>query len=312
MSEVIELSADPINRPARSIGWYLGDTPGPRWILVGGLHGNEPDGEEAIDRVLEHLNRERPAFRGSIFGVRGNTRALATGVRAIDRDLNRGWRREHVDSLRAGAKAENAEDLEMLELLDHVEPLAVEAEGAVHYVDLHCTSGDAPPFLVMADEPENRRAVHGVEAPIIFGLESIFAGTFVDHLRDEGHVGFSFEGGKRCCPASRDFHVALLWTLFESHGCLAPESVPDRHEHRERLARAGADLPRAVHVRYRHAVTPADSFEMAPGFRTFDRIEPGDELGRDRAGAVKAPIGGYLLLPLYQKQGSDGFFIGQA
>lgn len=48
---------------------------------------------------------------------------------------------------------------------------------------------------------------------------------------------------------------------------------------------------------------------MHPGFATFDPIETGQLLARNAAGAVTAPGSGFLLMPLYQELGADGFFI---
>jgi hypothetical protein len=51
---------------------------------------------------------------------------------------------------------------------------------------------------------------------------------------------------------------------------------------------------------------------MDPGFRNFRRVAKGQRLGQDARGPVTAPLGGLLFLPLYQKQGDDGFFIVRA
>jgi succinylglutamate desuccinylase len=62
----------------------------------------------------------------------------------------------------------------------------------------------------------------------------------------------------------------------------------------------------------RHAVTPEDSFVMEPGFRNLDLARAGQLLARDRKGEIRAPRDGLVILPLYQGQGSDGFFWGRA
>jgi succinylglutamate desuccinylase len=48
---------------------------------------------------------------------------------------------------------------------------------------------------------------------------------------------------------------------------------------------------------------------MLPGFRSFQRIEAGEILATDGKGEVRSPETGLLLLPLYQPQGEDGFFL---
>ena len=48
---------------------------------------------------------------------------------------------------------------------------------------------------------------------------------------------------------------------------------------------------------------------MMPGFKNFQPIEKGQLLGHDARGEVRAPKNGCILMPLYQQQGDEGFFI---
>jgi succinylglutamate desuccinylase len=48
---------------------------------------------------------------------------------------------------------------------------------------------------------------------------------------------------------------------------------------------------------------------MLPGFKNFDAIEKNQILAKNKHGDILAPYSGYILMPLYQKQGEDGFFI---
>jgi succinylglutamate desuccinylase len=51
---------------------------------------------------------------------------------------------------------------------------------------------------------------------------------------------------------------------------------------------------------------------MEPGFKNLDHARAEQLLARDRNGEIRAPRDGLVLLPLYQKQGEDGFFWGRA
>ena len=48
---------------------------------------------------------------------------------------------------------------------------------------------------------------------------------------------------------------------------------------------------------------------MEPGFRSFDPVEKGQVLAHDRHGDLRAHEDGRILLPLYQHQGLDGYFL---
>jgi hypothetical protein len=76
------------------------------------------------------------------------------------------------------------------------------------------------------------------------------------------------------------------------------------------LKRAGGGR-RVVEVRHRHAIVPEDDFRMEPGFRNFQPVHRGQVLARDRKGEITARETGLILMPLYQRLGDDGFFLGR-
>ena len=78
---------------------------------------------------------------------------------------------------------------------------------------------------------------------------------------------------------------------------------------RDKLVRAAAGAPAILEMTYRHAITGENAFSMLPGFASFEPVTAGQTVAVDARGDVTAPKGGYLLMPLYQKQGDDGFFI---
>ena len=50
---------------------------------------------------------------------------------------------------------------------------------------------------------------------------------------------------------------------------------------------------------------------MEPGFANIQRIQAGQLLARDRQGEIRAREDGVLVMPLYQRLGDDGFFLGK-
>jgi len=48
---------------------------------------------------------------------------------------------------------------------------------------------------------------------------------------------------------------------------------------------------------------------MSPGYANFHRVSAGQSVARDQHGDIVVEEGGRLLMPLYQKQGEDGFFL---
>lgn len=102
---------------------------------------------------------------------------------------------------------------------------------------------------------------------------------------------------------------AAIWIALESCGVLPSGVQPEVPHARWVLAQARGSAPRFVEVRYRHPVESTAGFEMVPGFESFQPIRSGQILAASRAGEVRTPLSGRILMPLYQEQGEDGFFV---
>jgi succinylglutamate desuccinylase len=296
----------------RLLGSYCTGAAGPTVVVVAGIHGNEPAGIEAARRVLARLERDRPAIAGEIVVLAGNVTALERGVRFLDVDLNRQWLPHRVAAIRAGARPIAAvEERELTGLLDGLGAVVARATGPVYFVDLHTSSADGPPFVTVGDTLRNRRFARTLPLPLILGLEEQVDGALLEFLNNHGIVTLGVEGGQHEDRRSVDCHEAVLWLALLASGVLPADAVPDGERHRELLERASRGIPRVVEVRYRHAIRPDDRFRMDPGFTSFQSIRAGQMLGRDRRGEVRAPSSGLVLLPLYQGQGEDGFFVAR-
>jgi predicted deacylase len=296
----------------RLVGQLAGEAAGPTLLCTASLHGNELAGLRALQKVFARLEAERPRMRGEFVGLVGNLTAVSLGERFVDSDLNRHWSPAKVAALRArrADALEDAEDLEAGQLLEEIDSAAARARGEVYCLDLHTTSGESPPFATAMDTLRNRRFALRFPVPHVLGLEEHLDHTLLDHLDGEGFITLGFEGGQHDDPRSVDHCEAAVWLALAETGVLIePDGVPAVEEARKRLAAAATGLPQAVEVRYRHGLRDDDGFEMLPGFVSFQTISEGDLLGRNDRGELRAPEGGGILMPLYQRQGDDGFFV---
>jgi len=64
-------------------------------------------------------------------------------------------------------------------------------------------------------------------------------------------------------------------------------------------------------LKLRYKIDEEEDFVMEPGFTNFQRIFKGQVLAKNNKGDVLSPVDGNIFMPLYQKQGNDGFFIVQ-
>jgi succinylglutamate desuccinylase len=305
----------------REIGRYGSAEAGPTLVATGGLHGNEPGGVVALGRVFRELAERKPAMKGQLLGLVGNSCALARSTRFVDEDMNRVWTKAGVEALRRqDPSQDHSEQREQRELLAILDPLLAAAAAnprrRAMLLDLHSTSGGGPPFIVMGDTLQNRELAFALKAPVLLGLEENIEGTLIEYFAAGGNVAVVLEGGQNEDPRTADNHESALWIALVACGLLDAAQVPDLARHTARLAAAASGVPGVIEVVHRHDIAPENetNFRMLPGLKGFMQIEKGRLLAHDGPHAqaqVTAPFSGVLLMPRYQPKGLDGFFMGK-
>lgn len=298
------------SRFPRVLGRHRGSVPGPTLVICAGLHGNEPAGVLAAQRVSAALDNLTLPLRGEWMAIVGNVAALNADRRFLVQDLNRCWSEPEVRSMLARDPAQDSpEQSEQRELVEIFGEAAQRSRGQLIVLDLHTTSAESPPFLVLSDTLANRSIAAGLPGTVILGLEEAVDGTLLDYMSQLGHRGVVVESGQHREEKAISFHESFIWLAFAAAGLLDERDVPGYHEHAHVLREACRSAPRVVEVRHRHPVEDEDEFVMRPGFRSFQKVEQDDVIADDRSGPVRTPRAGMLLMPLYQELGSDGFFV---
>ena len=297
----------------RILGTYSRGLPGPQVLVTGGVHGNEPAGIVAVQRVLAALEGKSAPLRGSLTGIAGNRAGLAKGARYLTRDLNRRWVLDDMVALLSRDRAEDtAEDREQRELLELFAPLLATTEEPLVFIDLHSTSGDGAPFSCMADVIRNRKIAFSLGVPVVLGLEEVIDGSMLGFLCDLGHIGVAIEGGQHDHPGTADNHESAIWIALVAAGCLDAAHVPDLADHRRRLREVTRGLPQVIEIRHRHVVHDENEpFTMLPGFTNFQPVREQQVVASDAQGEVRTPEAALMMLPRYQPQGEDGYFLAR-
>ena len=297
-------------RVPRELGRLVGvDESGPTMICLAGLHGNEPAGLSAFLRVQERWTSEPDGLEGHLIGLTGNRKALAENRRYIVHDLNRIWHRDRVAALRSTPVPVEAEDQELRELDYALQSVLDEARGRVYLLDLHTTSGPGGAFAILDDTLPNREIAMDFPVPLVLGLEEELGGTLAAYSTALGITVVGFEAGKHDDPLAVDQAEAAIWIAMDSCGVLQPRSRLEVEQARRLLAASNGVSSRIVEVRFRHHIDRQDGFEMKPGLFSFRPVQAGEVLASSSAGPIKSPQAGLLLMPLYQDQGEDGFFL---
>ena len=167
----------------------------PEIAVVGGVHGDEPCGQVAIDRFLE---RDPDVDRPVRFVV-ANEEALSLGSRYVETDLNR---------VLTGDPESNV----------HEERLAAELLAAVEGctpLGIHSTRSYAEPFGVFADPtPAKRQLFRRMNVSAVLDTTGLSSGRCVDH-------GFlDVEAGLQGTEQAADNAVACIESFLTATGAL--------------------------------------------------------------------------------------------
>lgn len=300
----------------RVIGKIEGKAGGTLFLAIAQMHGNEPAGTKAMKAVLDLL-RDKLAksedfeIHGKIVGLIGNIPASQAGVRFLAEDLNRMWIQERILQLKTPHyPAPNPEEQEMLAL----EAAIVQEIEAYHpeelfILDLHTTTAHGGTFSIPVVKHTSQRVAKSLHSPIIQGLSNSLRGTLMEYATTHNPWGIetscvAFEAGQHESPQAVSHAIsAIINALLELQ--IINQSPFSNKQQGEN----GENHPLNSKIVYRHRLREEDNFVMNPGYRNFMPIKRGEELARDKNGPIYAAYSGYILMPLYQKQGEDGFFI---
>lgn len=302
----------------RIIGRYHQGRKGALLIAIGAIHGNEDSGVESVQLLAKMLEVERITnpdfvFHGSFVGIIGNIQAYRKGLRFIDQDLNRMWTSEEVAKShiqRANLTAEHHEQRAIIETIKEEVKSCQPTEVII--LDLHSTSSPGGIFSIPAYDNRSLDLAHALHAPVITHMLDELSGTTLHYFSGEEIEGIpstaiSFEAGQHADPLSVNRCIAAIINCMKSIGCVATEDV--EHIHDDILIRYSAPYPKQSRLIYKHDIRPSDQFKMRAGYENFQPIGENEHLADDKDGEIHAPKSGLLLMPLYQKQGAEGFYI---
>ena len=296
----------------RVIGHIRGAVDGPVFIFIGGMHGNEPSSILALEKVFSELKKMGHLYHGEVLGLAGNLPALQQGVRFIDEDLNRIWYPEIIDKVRQTPEEllETTERKQLKQLLRCIDPYLNEAgKKKVYFIDLHSFSAQEGMFAITSPDKKNKNIAAFLNVPLIYGIEQELKGAAVRYVLDRKAIALAFEAGQHEEEKTIYNQEAAIWMLLEAAGIIERSEFKSFDRYEAYFIKEAAKLPENVRLVYRHVFKPDDEFRMEPGYENFQWIEEGEMLACDKNGPIRAKCSGYILMPLYQNQGSDGFFI---
>ncbi len=292
------------NEKNRIVGEYSSGKTGPILYISAGIHGNEPSGVYALEKVFEILQKVKPTISGKVLGIRGNLKALSKEVRFIDEDLNRTWTKENI----ASKIVDSNEKREMFQIIEILESHTESESTHRYFLDCHTTSSDSLPYISVQQVGDNDSWAHRFPVHIIRGFSDIVLGCIDHYLSRIGVTGFVFEGGQHESKGAIEHHEGMIW-LAIAHACnldfsdlretpLAVKNIKEQKKERK-----------TFEIIYRHSIKNQDDFIMEPGYENFQPLKKGEILATHNGEKIMSTWNDYIFMPLYQAQGNDGFFV---
>lgn len=154
----------------------------------------------------------------------------------------------------------------------------------------------------------NLEWAHHFPTHIIKGFSDIVEGC-IDHYESRvGLTGFVFEAGQHEDKKSVDHHEAMIWLVLQRACELNLNKLDEQLQSVSELKnrRASRKVFKIIH---RHGIDEDVHFTMQPGFVNFQKIHEGELLASENGKPIYSRWDAHIFMPLYQKQGNDGFFV---
>lgn len=271
--------------------------PGPHLIVLGGVHGNELCGTQAVERLIQNLeNQTLTLTRGRLTCVPlANPKARELGQRKYQRDLNR-----------ALYVKDNPQAYE-----DFINPILCDIlSQADALIDLHsyASQGGAFSFMGVSSAAEIDFCRHLSVQDFVYGWGDAFAKTTAD---------------PRECLGTVD--------VARKHGAMAT-TVECGHHHNADAADVGYDVlvaglaylemidaPKAAPQQQRFVCMQSvykqeRAGQLVKPWQHYDAVKSGEVIARYNDGEeITAPEDGFLVLPkLHAAVGDEWFYFGVA
>jgi hypothetical protein len=142
---------------------------------------------------------------------------------------------------------------------------------------------------------------------VVLGIEEYLDGPLLTYINELGYIAIGFEAGQHDDEIAFKNQVAFIHLVLKETGILPQQSNLD--DYTGELAQQTKGRHDFFEILDYHRIQPGESFQMEAGFENFQLIKKQERLATSNGTAVYASKGGRIFMPLYQKQGEDGFFI---
>lgn len=251
---------------------FVGPNPGPRVIVMGGTHGDEPCGVVAVKRLHEELTQGTLSVNsGELTLILGNLDAMQANRRFIEQNLNRLFKDNHQEALTS--EVQRAETLKPL--LANIDFL----------LDLHSTSKPSSPFI-MCERPSTELARSiSIERVMLgwAGLDnSSVSGDTETWACRHGAQALTVECGQHTDPDSIFVAYRTAREFLAGLGVISGTKAP---------------AAQRFYSLYEVKIATDRSFRYAKTFEGFAPVQKGELIGSDSTGEWRAARDSVVIFP---------------
>jgi succinylglutamate desuccinylase len=263
-----------VHSPCPGVFVYQAPVAGKSVVVMGGVHGNEPCGVNAVNKLRQKLDAgELSLVAGTLTLIVANPYALEKKARFVSRNLNRLFK-------------ENAQEAPCDELrrAEELKPFLV---GIDYLLDLHSASMTSPPFLLCDLQELEMADKLGIDFAVL-GWGSLdtdaTCGDTEAWARSHGACSFTLECGQHQDSSASAVGYATAIRFLNLTGTI--ETVKD------------LPLKAIKKLRLYHAEMLRDSaFSYSDTFPCFSPVASGDVIGVDQYKVHRASKDSYLVFP---------------
>lgn len=307
MSKVYSTALDETLEIGRIIDHLKGEKEGPTVVFFAGIHGNEPAGIFALKHVMRELKLQQRSILGEVYAIAGNLRALEKNVRFLDEDLNRIWSPEKVKHIQQKKEELKGDENELFELHELLSEILKKSASPLYFIDLHTTSSETSPFVVLNDSLLNRKFASNYPLPIVLGIEEYLEGALLSFINELGYVSLGYESGQHDeVSAIKNCIDFIHFTLGLTESVNLSKS--EQTILKSMVLKSGKVSNKFYEIYYQYNIEKGNDFKMLPGFVNFQKIPKGKDFALDNDYILKAKGDRQIFMPLYQDQGSEGFY----
>nr|WP_299073986.1 succinylglutamate desuccinylase/aspartoacylase family protein [uncultured Allomuricauda sp.] len=307
MSKVYSIALNETIEIERIIGHIKGEKEGPTVVFFGGIHGNEPAGVFALKHALRELKLQQRLIYGEIYAIAGNLAALKKNVRFQSNDLNRIWSPKKIEAIQKNKEKCTDDENELLSLYNLFLEILENGQPPFYFIDLHTTSSETSPFIVLNDSLLNRKFASNYPLPIVLGIEEYLADAMLSFINELGYVSLGYESGKHeDINAIRNCIGFIKFTLGITDSVLFTKDELKRLK--DELLESGRVSNKFYEIYYQYNIESGSDFKMLPGFVNFQQIAKGEQIAINNEDVLYTDGKRQIFMPLYQSKGKEGFY----